>query len=298
MMTIKSILVPFGGSDEELNALNAAFNLAKIFNSNVRVLYISPDPRAVFEGYYTGDAVTIDPVPANIKKSLEKLNRANQRAAKDKYLTAVKKSGIDYNEDITPTDKASASFKTEIGIAEDIVAFQGRLADLIVMGKTIQDVNTDFAGSLISALFDTGKPVLIIPTENLPEDIDLRVVIAWNGSAQAARAVSDAMPLLQRSAHATKVWVLTDGDGKKNSFSVMPEELCLYLKQHEIDADPISIKDKGFTTPVAILNEAKNLNAGMIVMGGFSHSRLREMIFGGVTDFILKNTNIPVFMSH
>jgi len=296
MMELKNILVPFGGRDDELNALKAAFGLAKIFISQVRVLHVSPDPKMIYASYYASDGMALP--PASLEGDMKRHNIASQKAARKKYDAIVRACAIEHNGEIISPDRAFASFHTVTGDAEDIIAIQGRLADLIVMSRTIKDVNVDHESAMMSALFNTGRPVLLIPPGDLPQEIDLRMVIAWNGSAQAARAVNDAMPLLKRAASVTKVWVLTENTSDSKDFPITPDALCLYLKQHGIDAQGVLADSKGLAPGAAILSEAKNLNAGMVVMGAFSHSRIREMILGGVTNFMLGRADLPVFMEH
>lgn len=297
MSDLKNLLAPFGGRDDEANALEVAFSLAEVFAAQVQVLHVSPDPKNFMAAAYVGMGV---PAPSfdSITKDIEKHNEANQKSAKEKYQKAIEEHIIDHDDEVVSSDRASTSFRTAIGNAGDIVAIKGRLADLIIMSRTIKEVSIDYESAMIGALFNTGRPVLFIPPGDIHKDIDLRVVIAWNGSAQAARAVASAMPLLRRSLNATKVYALTVNTGESKNFPITPQELCLYLKQHGIEAEIILADDKGLATPVEILSEAKTLDAGMIVMGAFSHSRMREMILGGVTNFMLDNADIPVFMAH
>jgi len=296
MMELKNILMLLGGRNDELNALKAAFGLAKIFISQVRVPHILLDPKMIYASYYGSNGMALP--PANPEGYMKRRNAASQKAAGKKYDAIVRAGAIEHNGEIISPDRAFALFHTVTGDAEDIIAIQSRLADLIVMSRTIKDVNVDHGSAMMNALFNTGRPLLFIPPNNLPQEINLCMVIAWNGCVQAERAVNDAVALLKRAASVTKLWMLTENTSASKDFPTTIDALCLYLKQHGIDAQGVLADSKGLAPGAAILSETKNLNADMVVMGAFSHSRILEMILGGVTNFMLARADLPIFMEH
>lgn len=297
MTDFKSLLVPFGGNDNEVNALEIAFQLAEKFSAQAQVLHVSPDPESFIAAAYSGLGM---PVPTSDKISLDirKHNEEKLEYARKKFHQIAEKYNIEQNEKVILPDRGSTSFQSAFGDAEQIVAIKGRLADLIIMSRTIREVNSDYNSAMISALFNSGRPVLFTPPGDIDNEINRNVIIAWNASAEAARAVAFAMPLLKHQATKTKVWVLTQHTTESVDFPITAEALCLYLKLHDIEAEAVLVNNKGLSLPVAILNETKNLDAGMIVLGAYSHSRVREIILGGVTNFMLENAVVPIFMAH
>ena len=170
---------------------------------------------------------------------------------------------------------------------------------LFIISTTFEEGKTHYNDATVSALFNTGRPVLLVPPHHHFDDITkLNVIIAWNGSTEAMRAVTLSLPLLQ---HVKNIYVLTiqDEDIEEDSyFPISSEDLSLYLKQYDINVDLLKVCDSSAVTTEEILKNAKEKNADMVIMGAYSHNKLWETFFGGVTDFMLKNTPIPLFMSH
>ncbi len=200
---------------------------------------------------------------------------------------------ITHEDDAGKTQKASASLHITIGNAEKIISVRGRIADLIVMCRNNRD--SLLSGEVINAaLFHTGRPVLLVPPGESAKPLNGNVVIAWNGSREAVHAVIGGMPFLQEG----KVWAVSGLSDHWEEPPILPRDLTGYLQQHGIKAEPLEPWINETTLPKAILNSAKKLDAGLIIMGAYSHSRMREMILGGVTEHMLKHADIPVLMMH
>jgi nucleotide-binding universal stress UspA family protein len=133
--------------------------------------------------------------------------------------------------------------------------------------------------------------VLVAPPK-APAKLGGTVAIAWNGSAQAARAVEGALPFLAGA----KVTVLTAAE--KDEFVAAPAELSAYLAWHGVSASTATVEADSDAAGEALLAEAGKLGADLLVMGGYGHSRVREVILGGVTYHVLGNAEIPVLMAH
>ena len=145
------------------------------------------------------------------------------------------------------------------------------------------------------ALFDSGRPVLVVPyIQKAPLELG-RVLVCWNGSPNAARAVGDAMPFLRRAKVVEVVIVL----GESGSSDEIPgADIGGHLARHGFDVEVERLTAiKGDVTDT-ILSHAADVEADLIVMGGYGHSRLREFILGGVTRGILRTMTVPVLMSH
>ncbi len=141
-----------------------------------------------------------------------------------------------------------------------------------------------------AVLFNSGRPILVAPPHPV-KSVGSDIVIAWNRSAAAARALSMAMPLLDKADRIRLVYVDT---GAKSGPAV--EEAAAYVSRHGFNAETATIAAQSQGVASTLLSDAQN--ADLLVMGAYSHSRLREVILGGVTRNVLKNATIPVLMVH
>jgi nucleotide-binding universal stress UspA family protein len=145
-----------------------------------------------------------------------------------------------------------------------------------------------------AALFDSGRPVLIVPPlTSEPAALGDTVVISWNGSTETARAVSFAMPFLIR---ARRVVVLTVEGATVEGPS--GEQIAATLRLHGVSATALTKEDERRSPGAAILAQARELGADLLVKGAYTQSRLRQMIFGGPTQHILEHAELPVLMAH
>jgi nucleotide-binding universal stress UspA family protein len=206
--------------------------------------------------------------------------------------------------------KAEAAFRQELGrlqIAgdwmwreEDItesVTSAGRLFDLVVLGQTNPDAESPVPRVLPEDVVQAlGRPVLVVPYVGEFATFD-HVMIAWNGTREAARALFDAMFIIERADAVTVIEVDTPGSGGAPP-SHLAADVVAALKRRGIEAAAEPTVTDG--TPVAdiILSRAADLTADLIVMGAYSHSRLRELVLGGVSRSFLQEMTVPVLMSH
>jgi nucleotide-binding universal stress UspA family protein len=147
--------------------------------------------------------------------------------------------------------------------------------------------------TLESALFESGRPVLIAPP-NSPPSLGTNILVAWNNSTEQARTMADAMPLLRL---AERITILTIEGATVAGPS--GEQMARSLKMNGISADPITMKPAGKRSAgETILTKADELGCDLIVKGAYTQSRLRQMIFGGTTRHILANAKLPVLMAH
>jgi nucleotide-binding universal stress UspA family protein len=192
----------------------------------------------------------------------------------------------------SPASKFGASWREEVGNEEDVIASLGRLTDLIVMARPNPDRDVPSIMGINAALMEGGRPLLLAPPK-LPEKVGHAVAIFWNGSAEASRAVAMGMPFLER---AQTVVVLSAREEQAG----VPEELARYLAWHDIHADVRSFIAGGAGGQVGhgLLVEAGAVGADLIIMGAYTHSRLRQLVLGGVTRHVLQAATLPVLLSH
>jgi nucleotide-binding universal stress UspA family protein len=181
------------------------------------------------------------------------------------------------------------SYRLAEGREADEVAARGRLADLVIVAGASEGQDEGFAPGLEAALFETGGPVLMVPGA-VSGDFGKAVAVAWDGTMEAARAARGALPL-----RAEAVFVLTADMDKAQA---KPSQLASYLAQHGIEAKTWAFRPDGTSLGEALLAEAGEAGADMLVMGAYGHSRLRELVLGGVTRTVTAKAGIPVLMAH
>jgi nucleotide-binding universal stress UspA family protein len=178
-------------------------------------------------------------------------------------------------------------------------ALHARYADLTILGQ--RDPDSDATGPIRPrperVTLASGRPILVVPYAGRFETIGKCVLIAWNASREAARAVADAMPLL---AAADRVTVLAvDPQSGPDGHGDLPgADIALHLARHEVKAQIERTVSADVPIGEVLLSRAADLGADLLVMGAYGHSRARELLLGGATRTILASMTIPVLMSH
>lgn len=176
--------------------------------------------------------------------------------------------------------------------AGGIAAEAGRYHDLILIEIGTENPS-EAVGTAEACVFGAGRPVLVTPPVADSAALD-RIMIAWDGSRVAARAVSDAAPFLAR-ATAVSIAVV---EGEKPLALGLGERLAAHLGRHGIDAEVGAVAARGRSVAEALQDRAAETGAGLLVMGAFGHSRLRDFVLGGATAAILKGPRLPTLLSH
>jgi len=202
-------------------------------------------------------------------------------------------------EEVTARQGVSAEWRTASGYPAGMAAMHGRYADLIVMGQL--DAYDSQAGLLRARPEEVtmlaGRPVLVVPFTGHFERLGARVLVGWDVSREAARAVGDAMPLLAR---AEAVTVLTI-DAEQSPFGhgeIPGADIALYLARHGVKAEVARTVSVGIGIGNTLLSRAADYEANLLVMGAYGHSRVRELLLGGTTRTVLTSMTLPVLMSH
>ncbi len=174
---------------------------------------------------------------------------------------------------------------------------KGRLSDLVLLAGAQDDGESATGESSGRIMLECGRPVLLLPSTPIPEDTGSRVLVAWNGRREAVRAVHDALSLLE-SANWVKI-LMVNPDKNAPDYEDLPgSELCRHLARHGVNAEAKEVAARGKSDGATLLAMAKEENADLIVMGAYGHSRWRELVIGGVTDYVLRHATLPVFLSH
>ena len=288
-MTIKSILVPLDGSDQSRTALVTAIGLAVDCDAHVEALHVRSNPKDAVPllGEGMSGAVIEEIITAAEKESVERARKA--RAIFDEVCAST---GIAWADNPSLVSGPSALWTEDLGREDEIVAYRGRLADIIVLNRPTDETAVSASMTLNAALVETGRGALIVPPAGA-EKIGKRVAISWNGSAEAARAVAAAMPLIEQ---AESVHILTiDVDDYPTDAAT---QLARYLSWHGVNAEIESSAVTNSQVAQTVLSKCAEWDADLLVMGAYTHSRLRQLIMGGVTRHILNEATLPVIMVH
>ena len=280
---MKTILIPTEDHDAMPAVLEAARLMATAFDSYMEGFAVRPSP---------GTYVTVEPVSSlAISGAFEPDTAREAKAAFDAFMQAHK---------VPPGGQAPATYSygwPRADAAEDAyIGSYGRVFDLIVLGRPGPAPENPRMPPLESALFDAGRPVLIVP-KAVPKIIGRNILVAWNRSTEQAHTNSFALPLLQR---AEKVTVLMAEGGATTGPS--GEDAALHLRRNGVKAEALTIPKTERSSGEAIgeltLEHAASLGCDLVVKSAYTQSRLRQMIFGGATRHILANAAVPVLMAH
>ncbi|MCP5368172.1 MAG: universal stress protein [Hyphomicrobiales bacterium] len=286
-MPIRTILVPADGTDASKPAIEMALKLAPAFHAHVEVLHVRADAKDAVP--LLGEGMSGAMIEEMIDMAeTEAAQRA--KAARAMFDSTCGAQSIPVKDAADGVEEASISWREETGREDEVTATRALLADMIVMTRPGSESEVSATLTLNAALFESARPVLLAPHEgaSLPTR---HAVIAWNGSAQAARAVRTAMPLMKKMDAVTVVTIDARGEVTPTAADV-----AAYLAWHGIQAQVRSKNGEG--PGMVLLNVCREVDADLLVMGAYTHSRLRQLIMGGVTRFVLDNAKIPVLMAH
>lgn len=287
MNDFKTVLVPVSDGATADAPLDTAFGLAAAFGTHVVGLHVRTDPTSavplVGEGMSGGMVEEMMTVAER---------QAGERAAKARaaFDAACARHGVPLGS--LPVDGPSAAWEDVTGREEECVAWRGRLSDLVIMGRPTDGLDAPSLLTLNAALMESGKPLLLAPPA-APPTVGRRVAVAWNGSAEAGRAVAFALPLMRR-AEAVTILTLTEDT---RTISAPAGELAAYLAWHGITAQA-QLVHAGANAGTVLLEQCAALNADLLVMGAYTHSRLRQLILGGVTRHVLGHAQVPCLLCH
>lgn len=288
-MAYSTILVSVDGLKGSTCSVDMAFRAAKFFSSHLTALHVRPDPKDTIPLLGEGMSVAMIEDMVRIAED-ESTDRSQQ--ARNIFDECISKYGFNLS-DQPGAEAPSAAWCEERGREDDIMTRLGRVSDLIIACRPGEDSDVSQTLTLNSALFDTGRPVLVVPPSQGDGEIGNKVAISWNGSAQAARAIGMAMPILKK---ASDVMVCTVGMGPSASDQAL--ELANYLSWHNVGCSTRTLPGKQNVVGADLLGEAVNFGADMLVMGAYTHSRMRQLILGGVTRHVLEQSTLPLFMAH
>ena len=290
-MSIQRILVPVTEFDDFKPLAATAILVARQFNAHAQFLY-QRDGDDVHRLLHSFGSLNMSQFNHLLESHRDEITNRT-RKIRDDIEALTKPHGISYVEEPSPAIRPSVSCcEIDQPIAE-LVGHLGGVSDLVVVGRPSETHDDPVKTVIGRALFATGRPVLMAPNW-MPETLDGKVLIGWNRSIQAGRGVAGALPFLQR---ARSVEVINVATGAKQGPSA--RELADYLRWHGIEPEVKEISPQEHrAVGDMLLEQVETSGADLLVMGAYSHSRLREMLWGGVTKHIVSHAGIPVLMAH
>jgi nucleotide-binding universal stress UspA family protein len=295
---IRSILVAASGDPADAATFAAALAIARTFGAHLDVLHVRAD--AIGAGVAMATGAGSGAITAGLIEQLEADAAEREARARDGFERFCAGAGLTLSgapaapanalpANALPANAPTADFHVETGREADWVAVYGRTSDLVVASRS-----EDGAGggtSLEAVLLETGRPLLIPGPAPMPEALG-RVAIAWKPTAQAARAVALAMPVLSRAREVVVATVEERVDARDEI-----DRLTRYLGWHGLNAT-IARMRPGPDGAAATLLAGIAGHADLLVMGGYGHSRMREWVFGGFTQHVLAGAPLPVLLAH
>lgn len=281
-MMIKDILVPWINADSERSVADAALSLAAWSGAHVAVL-VTVDVPAPMPSDWGAMAYEI-----YAKLHAEAHTRASERveALRRRFAHA------DAPVEVRVTEAVSV-------FPQNTATMHARYADLTVLPAMPRDgVESMLAHDYFHDLLrHSGRPVLVVPADGKAQLPPRRVVVAWKPTAQAARAVADAMPFLH-AAESVDVLVIDPKIGESAHGGEPGASIATHLARHGLNVEIATRPSMNFSAAHSLLDFAREVGADMLVAGGYGHSRLREAVLGGTTRELLQTTHIPVLFAH
>jgi nucleotide-binding universal stress UspA family protein len=287
-MTIRKILLLLTDTAAGGAALTTTLSIASRWNAHVSALCVRVSGRAAAPPWSVGSPVAT--VNESVGTAAQSIG-GWENAARLAFESIVASHHATVGEPRHGLDHATASFAVLTERQKDIFAQQARLADLAIVPHPGTKETATFTDELHAALFDSGRPVLLSPGREV-EAVGTRVCLAWNGTAESAESVLSALPWMTR---ADAVCILSAEEYQRHGPAA--PDLAAYLAFHGITADIRTFPTIGNSVGAGLLEAARQFGCDLLSMGAYSHSRLRQLMLGGVTQHVLENATIPVLMT-
>ena len=289
-MPYRTILILLDAAASNEATQEVAFNLALVNSAQLVGLALAVEPAIPSFGMHP---VLLDAIDMQRQAS-----EAESRRFLDEFLKGAEMKGLS-------VEAAQVEGRMEsctLAACVDVICHHARYFDLVVMAKGVEGLSGPGSSDLAERVtLQAGRPVLFLPPGRQETFLGKRVALAWNASREAARSVSDAMPFLT-SAESVRVISV---DPQKHIAEQGPEpglDVAHYLARHGCKVEVCNIAgpvgDEGKNAGDALISEVEACGADLLVMGAYGHSRLRELVLGGVTRTVFKRMTTPVLMAH
>ena len=284
-MDYKTILVHLNDEHRAAGLLAAAIGASRANGAHLIALCVLP-PTIIIPGIDGDPGAVIDDHRTSYAAQMTRMQEAFEKTAGAVPALSYEWRALD------------CETENPFGIAASVVAAQARCADLVIASQA--NPEWSLSGHLDVAeevIMESGRPVLVMPKSGGAAAFGQRVVVAWNGRREAARAAFDAMPFLKAASDVRVVWL--NPENEKQAAGPLPGfELCEALARHGVKCEAARRSEPGAGAGAALLSAVDEFKADMLVMGCYGHSRLREMVLGGASRHVMQHARVPVLMAH
>ncbi len=283
-MPFKDILVHLDGSEESRHRLDFALALAKDHGAHLNALYVF-DLVTPLEASARAYGTPVEGLETYAKMRKAELDRTNELEAQ--FRARLRREGI------------AGEWRFVESLPAPTVALHARYADLTIVGQVDPENPPSVNAARVpeEVLLVSGRPVLVIPYVARYKSLGENVLVAWKPTREAARTLGDSLPLLE-AARKVKVLTVNPEGGDNPEPGIPAADIALHLARHGVRVEAATMVAEDITVGDVLLNEVADSGADLLVMGGYGHSRARELILGGVTRQILRQMTVPVFMAH
>ena len=287
----KTILVPASGSRTDEAVFATALGLARPFDAHLQFLHVRLTPGtaalAVPQFAFCRGAAAISHELERLRTLMDELATSARRQVDD----FCKTNGIGFRDTPSPEGAVTASWFEELDQPTERLLLHARHSDLVVLGRRASRDHLP-AGVLEDILVDGGRPVVI--AHDPPPRGFRTIALGWKETREAARALAAALPLLRQAANVFLLGIAEKQAASRDAF----EHLARQLTWHGIDARITLASETSRPAAPQLLQLAADVNADLLVLGGFGHARSRELVFGGVTQAVINHAALPVFLVH
>jgi nucleotide-binding universal stress UspA family protein len=291
-MSIKTILVPAGGSESDHGIFETALVAAAPFAAHLDFYHVIVEAgEAAANIPHAGFAMGAGLV--NALAELRTEERTRWRAARDHVESFCHHNGIALREKLQDRSQVSASWSEESGNSTSLIIHRARCSDLIIMGRKTH--NNHLPDNLVERLLlESGRPILLVPS-HAAHSLYGTIMVCWKNCREAAHAVTAAMPLLRQAA---RVFIVSVSENDDDEETAAVDGVARQMRWHGIHAVPERLRFDGRPIARILSSAARDYKADLMVMGGYSRNPLAEFIFGGCTDTFLRAADRPILLVH
>lgn len=280
-MSYRNILAVVDEVGKPEQTIAAAIRLSEANEAHLTGLHVAADP--IMQLYFDG------PISQDVLVSLREQAQQSVESARATF------------EKVLGQSRLTSDFRSQIAatsVIDEVIAMHGRHADLVVVTQSDPEKERSAGNAMPEeVILQSGRPVLVVPYVGIGHEFGHNVLVGWDGSREAARAMNDALPIL---ATADKVTVMSVNPktGTKGTGELAGADIALYLARHEIKVEVMHETSRELSPDQVILSRAAELDIDMLVLGAYGTPRLQERLFGGVTRSLLHEMTVPVLFSH
>ena len=289
MSMYPTLFVPCFNEEQAEKAATVAAPVAGALGSLAVGCHGTPPPHVAVPAVYPLES------GAHIQEIIDAVSKANAAETeniKESFKKGCAAANLEFAEPANLDARVSASWRSPIGLIPEVYVSEAMTCDLSLVAQSEDLTSADDLSAYTAVLMGSGKPILVVPdgvTFQLPE----KIIVGWNGSLEVSRAVQSALPLLKEANHATLLSVSND----EVTSPELPAAIAA-LSRHNVRASHDQIPTSAARVSDSLQDYAKENGAGLLVLGGYSHSRIRELVLGGVTRSVLQKARMPILLCH